>query len=177
MDWMDGMDINVVFVGLEVGGSSEAAAAFNLEVLLRTAFASSNDQGQPTVKGVWFGPLTPEQASAPNAALVDAQGNLTEPGRVVDRLFFDLWRTNEQYQTDLTGNVRTRIFTGTHRITAELPTGRILRSTVHVPRRDTRRVIVLEPIKGESVPLTVPKRRAQPSRDGDDDSDQTQMDL
>ncbi|MFW6059427.1 MAG: hypothetical protein ACODAQ_04560 [Phycisphaeraceae bacterium] len=141
-DQLEELNANVTLVGVEMGGRSEAAAAYNLEVLLRTAFASSS------VQGIWLGPLTAEQTTAEHAALLDDEGNPTPPGEVVDRLFHETWRTDHRAATDALGNVRASIFAGVHDITAELPNGETLAMTVRVAPNDDERVIVLEP--GES---------------------------
>lgn len=133
-----GLDIHIV--GLEVGGASEAAAAMNLETMLRTLFA------EQAVDGIWFGAIRPGAVAVPEAALVDAQGQPTEAGQVVDGLFRKLWWTNATAQTDELGNVTARVFAGSHRITATLPDGTDLTTRVHLPRHDDPRIVVLQPL-------------------------------
>lgn len=136
---LEGLDMDVVLVGLEIGGSSEAAAAYNLEVLLRTAFASK------AVRGIWFGPLTEAVTTAEHGALLNEEGGLTPAGEVVDRLFHEMWRTEERATTDALGNVRASVFTGVHRVTATLPNGEKLDMTVRVAPGDDERIVLLAP--------------------------------
>lgn len=139
--WLDRADLDVQVVNLEVGGVSEAAAALNLETVLRTLFA------EPAVEGIWFAPITPEAAAVPNAALVNKRGRPTAPGKLFNALFRELWWTDETFTTDELGNVTTRVFAGSHRVTATLSDGSTLSTMIHVPPSDDPRIVVLEPLK------------------------------
>ncbi|MFA9478335.1 endo-1,4-beta-xylanase [Phycisphaerales bacterium AB-hyl4] len=138
LSWLSELDVQVVLVGLEVGGVSDAAAAMNLETLLRLLFADEN------VGGIWFGDMSAEEVGTPYAELFDADGELTHGGQLVDRLFSELWWTDETLHTDELGNARTRVFAGTHRITAELGEGRSVEMTVHVPMDADERMVVVQ---------------------------------
>src|SRR5690606_22600184 len=72
---------------LEIGGSSDAAAAQNLETLLRLLFATES------VRGVYFGGFTVADVADPAAALLDDAGRPLRPGAVVEGLFDGVWRT------------------------------------------------------------------------------------
>lgn len=139
LEELETLEMNVRLVGLEIGGHSEAAAAYNAEIVLRTAFAS------PSVRGLWFGALDADEVGTPHAHLLDDAGAPTAPGRVVDRLFAETWWTDEAAETDAIGNVRARIFAGIHRLEADLPDGRTITTLVHVPLAEGERVILLGP--------------------------------
>ncbi|HEX7008448.1 MAG TPA: endo-1,4-beta-xylanase [Phycisphaeraceae bacterium] len=150
LTWLEQIELEVVLADLEVGGASEAAAAINLETLLRTLMA------QPVVGGVWFGAVRPAGAAVPDASLLDGQGKPTRLGRLVDRLFHELWWTSVDAVTDELGNVRTRVFAGTHRIAAILPGGTLVHTLVYLPRQEEERVVILQP-------LTTPPADTQPA--------------
>ena len=173
LDWLGRLQMDVVLVGLELGGNGPASAAFNAEVMLRTAFAS------PNVKGIWLGPVHGDETGAPNAALFDEAGVPTKVGQVVDRLFNNTWRTDKSAQTDARGNVQTTVFAGVHEIEAKLPEGPTVSMTVHVPMRDEARMIVLEPSKiAQTQPASDDEAGAEDDdNDGDENDDEGQMDL
>ncbi|MEX0654673.1 MAG: hypothetical protein WD534_00810 [Phycisphaeraceae bacterium] len=135
---LGGLDIDLVLVDLEVGGASEAAAALNMETLLRTTFAD------PTVTGIWFGGMTPDAVGAAHGELFDEAGALTRAGRLVDQLFGELWWSDETLEPDELGNARARVFAGVYRITAVLEDGRTIDTTVHLPRQEDERIVVLQ---------------------------------
>ncbi|MFW6032523.1 MAG: hypothetical protein ACOCTI_04025, partial [Phycisphaeraceae bacterium] len=141
MRWLSGLDVGVQVVGLEVGGTSPAGAAVNLETLLRTLFA------EPAIEGIWLGGLTEDQVTTPHAALIGEGGELTEAGRIIDRLFGELWWTSESHTADRLGNVRARVFAGEHEITATLPDGGEVTTRVWIPPSAGEQTVVLEPMK------------------------------
>ncbi len=140
LEWIGRLGMGVVLVDLEVGGGSDAAAAVNLETLFRVVMAD------PNVQGVWMGPIHAGDVTDPAAALLDADGRPTALGELFDRLFTELWRTDELLKTDELGNAQTPVFAGAHQITALLPDGRAIETTVWVPRDDEVRVIILQPL-------------------------------
>jgi len=130
---------------VEVGGSSDAAAAENVETLLRTLFAVE------AVQGIYFAGLTPVDVADPSAALIDDAGASLPPGAVIDGLFHGAWWTDETVTADPLGNVYARVFTGTHRVSAALPDGRELAMTVRLSKSPppglAQHIVLLEPAK------------------------------
>lgn len=132
---------DIVVAGLEVGGVGAVGAAINLETVLRTLFA------EPGIRGIWYTSLMPSDSTESSAALFDEEGQPTVVGQIFDALWRNLWWTDEQLTTDELGNVFTRVFAGTHQISATLPDKQTLHTTVWLPRSDEERIIVLEPLK------------------------------
>ncbi|MCC6679595.1 MAG: endo-1,4-beta-xylanase [Phycisphaeraceae bacterium] len=145
LDLLGELGGDVVIGPLEVGGSSAPAAANNLETLLRILFACD------CVRGIYFSGLTIDDVADPNATLIDNAGHLTEPGQLIAGLFGSEWWTNLTIATDEVGNAYARPFTGTHRITATLPDGSTLRTTVYLsksaPPGLAQHIVLLEPDK------------------------------
>ena len=139
LDWIAGQQLDVVITGLEVGGGSPAAAAVNFEIVLRTLFA------EPAIKGIWVGSMQPDREAVPHASLLDAEGQPTAVGEVLDHLFHKQWWTDLTLQTDEIGNARARVFTGVHRISALLEDGTTLETTVYLPRQVEPRIVLLQP--------------------------------
>ncbi len=138
---IDPIDHPVILSGLTVGGDSRLNAAINLETVLRTVME------KPKVQGVWFAGLTADYAIDLNSELIDEAGELTSSARVIDSLFYDLWRTHIQTITDELGNVRARAFPGTYRVTAALMDGTELTATLRLIKSDAPRVVLLEPLR------------------------------
>jgi hypothetical protein len=128
---------DVVIAKLEVGGASEAAAALNLETLLRVLYA------EPAVQGIYLAGLREDQLAAPNAALLDASGQPTLPGRVFQTLVAG-WHTDLRLVTDELGEARLRVFPGALRIVATVQGAEVAQTTVWVDRSRETRVIVLQ---------------------------------
>ncbi len=138
----DSLDLPLVLASLEVAGTSASAAAVNLETTLRLAFAS------PRVAGIYLAGLHDHDVVDPAAALLHHDNTPTEPGRMLDNLFRQLWWTHDTFAADELGNVHTRVFAGNHRITATLPDGTELHTLVHVPNQaldDLPLIVLLEP--------------------------------
>ncbi len=131
----------VVIGGLAVGGDSELNAAINLEMVLRTLME------HPNVEGVWFASLTPGLAVEPSSALLDEMGLPTPSGKLIDSLFYGLWRIDIDTQTDELGNVRARVFPGAYRVTTKLPDGVEIVTEVWVEKSNDPRVVLLEPMR------------------------------
>lgn len=132
------LDLPVSLAGVEVGGPSPAAAAMNLEAVLRLAFA------QPGIEGVYLAGLTDEALVEPDAALIDDAGEPTPAGLAFDGLFRGLWWTDLSATTDERGNAQARVFTGWHNVKATLPNGRVIAVEVYVPRAERAKIIVLQ---------------------------------
>lgn len=145
LEMLGELGADVVIGPLEVGGSSDGAAASNLETLLRACFASK------PVRGIYFAGLTVDDVADPTAALLDNAGRPLLPGQMVDDLFHSEWWTNETHAADELGNVYTRVFAGTHRVTAILPGGQTLSMTVYLqaqpPPGLSQHIVLLEPMK------------------------------
>lgn len=126
---------------LEVGGDHPIEAAVNLEVVLRTLFA------QPMVRGIYFAGVTAEELAEPSAALLDETGQVTGPGRVLDTLFRREWWTDTTLTTGELGEAETRVYLGTHRVTATLADGSTVEAVIDLPRRsDDARLVILQPV-------------------------------
>ena len=143
LHWLDAMDTDVVISGLEVGGGSEAGAAFNLDIMLRILFA------QPNVKGIYIRGLTPSETNDPNASLIDLRGHLTQAGRAFEKLVHGEWWTNLKGKTDSLGNYRARVFAGNQRVVVRLPNGLQLQTNVWLTPGPGERMVMLEPLKQE----------------------------
>ena len=132
------LPVPVTIVGLEVGGASSIAAAFNFETVLRLLFA------QPNITGIYLAGMTAEDLDDPSAALIGEAGRLTASGQVFDDLFHRLWWTDLTEVSDDLGNISARVFAGTYRLTATLPDGRVCETEVHLPKADEPRRVVLQ---------------------------------
>ena len=141
LSWLDRLKLDADVVNLQVGGDSEAAAAINLETLLRTLFAN------PHIDGISFAGLTGEAFAEPNAALLLADGKPTPSGTIVDGCFRELWWTDHEATTDELGNVEARVFPGEHRITASLPGGRDVSIRLWIEKSPESRVVLVQPVK------------------------------
>ncbi|MCX5658708.1 MAG: hypothetical protein NTW19_03175 [Planctomycetota bacterium] len=138
--WLRGLDIPIVIVGLEVGGPSPAAAAINIEVVLRTLYA------EPAVRGIHFAGLRADEFTDPAAALLEADGAPTPAGQIVDKLFTSLWRTETLGGADPLGNVRCKVFPGHYEVEAILPDRSIARGSFFVPQSERERLAVVQPL-------------------------------
>jgi hypothetical protein len=103
--------------GLEVAGSSPLETSINLETVIRTAFA------EPLVQGLIFDGLTADNYREPSAELIDEAGELTGAGRVIDRLFRDVWWSDLALTADELGRTRGRVFLGRYEVTVTWPDG------------------------------------------------------
>lgn len=137
------LDRPVTLAGLEIGGSSAVAASLNAETVLRLVFA------QEGVEGFVFAGLTQDDLIEPHAALIDAEGEPTPSGLVIDRLLRERWWSNLEITTDERGNAQARVFTGWHDVSAKLPDGTVLSGRAYVPRSDRRKLIVLQVTKAD----------------------------
>ncbi|MGB0768925.1 MAG: hypothetical protein ACPGYV_14590, partial [Phycisphaeraceae bacterium] len=134
----------VVLTGVEVGGPTDIAAALNMETVLRLAFA------QPNVRGLYLAGVADGDLVESNAALIDADGEPTAAGAVLDGLFHQHWRSDVTDRTDERGNVRARVFTGWYEVTAALPDATLLRTKAYIPRSDRAKLIVLQVTAAEA---------------------------
>lgn len=140
LDWLSGMKLPISLVGVEVGGPSPAAAALNIETVLRLFFAD------PAFQGVWFAGVTADQNTDASAALIDTDGTPTPAGNVFDKLVHGLWWTDESIKGDELGNARSRVFAGMHKISAVLADGTTAETTAWLPPNQPERIVVLQPI-------------------------------
>lgn len=138
--WLRGLDLPVMIVGLEVGGPSPAAAAINMEIVLRTMLA------ERAVRGIHFAGLRAEELNDPAAALLEADGKPAPAGQIVDGLFSKLWRTELLGQADPLGNLRRRVFPGLYEVEAVLPDRSIARGSFFVPASAHEKLAVVQPL-------------------------------
>lgn len=160
LEWVGQIGKPVVVTGLEVGGSSETAAAISLETMLRTLFAS------PSISGVYFAGVRQESLTVPNASLGNEFGQLTQAGQVVEALIHNLWCTRTTLLSDELGNVQTRVFAGWYDMSATLPSGAVAHARIYVAPSNgqpTLRLAVLEPLRGIKPPGTDDASAAPPS--------------
>lgn len=137
------LPVPVTLAGLEVGGPSEVAAGLNMETLLRLVFA------QPAIEGIYFSGVLPNEVLEKHAALLDAAGQPTPSGNVLDQLFNKHWRSEVNAKTDERGNINTRVFTGWYRVSATLPTGEVIKGQAYLPKSDRAKIIVLQQTAAE----------------------------
>lgn len=135
------LDRPIVVMDLQTGGENAIEAAEHTEALLRLLYA------MPEVEGVFFPGLSPDAFAEPHASLLDDDGELTSVGRVVARLFGETWRSSHTLQTDAAGNAYARLFHGTHRLTATLPSGERFESEVRITAGAGNRIVVLQALK------------------------------
>ena len=138
---LDALNVPVLITAIQTGGENPIEAATHAETLLRLLFA------RPEVEGLLFAALTPDNATEPHAALIDDAGELTAVGRVVARLFGETWRSQPTGTTDAAGNLYTRLFHGTYRITATLPDGVTAEAEVRIDPAPARRIVAIQPLK------------------------------
>lgn len=141
LSWLDRLNLDADVVGLEVGGDSEAAAAINLETLLRTLFAN------PHIDGITFAGLTGEAFTEPNAALLLTDGKPTPAGAILDGCFRELWWTDHEATVNELSHIETRVFPGEHHITVALPDGREVSTRVWIEASPEWRVVLVQPVK------------------------------
>ena len=134
----------VTLASLEVGGATPVAAAINLETILRLSFA------QQRIAGIIFAGLIDDELLEEHAGLIDSEGQPTASGDLIDQLFIKLWHSDESGQTDESGNVRTRVFTGWYTLTATLPDGTQVTSQAYIPKADRAKMIVLQATAAEA---------------------------
>ncbi|MEM6332090.1 MAG: hypothetical protein AAF823_01980 [Planctomycetota bacterium] len=149
---IDRLGYGITLASLDVGGPSPEAAAYHLELLLRTLAPS------PALHGIAFAtvvtPPTDDPAATPHAGLIDALGDPTPAGQVFDRLFGEHWASNEVAVTDPElASASFRLFTGTYEFTVHLPPtathpdGQTFTQRLHLPPSDALRLTVLQPLR------------------------------
>ncbi|MCC7192824.1 MAG: endo-1,4-beta-xylanase [Phycisphaeraceae bacterium] len=143
LKWVADAGLESQLVNVEVAGESPTSAAINLETLLLTAFAS------PGVNGIWFAGLTGDSFTNPEAALIDATGNVTSAGRLLDQLVHTKWRTVSTIATDALGNARLRGFAGAYRAVAHFPDGTTATTNFWLPPKENERVVLIQALATE----------------------------
>lgn len=136
---MSNLKLDIIVNNLEVGGISDTDAAQKLTHILRAAFAD------PNVKGITFAGLFADELNEPSAALIDKNGEPTAAGLVFDQLVTNVWWTRVDEKTGPLGNVRVRVFAGEHDLTATLPDGTVIKSTMRIEPGDKEQLVVLQP--------------------------------
>lgn len=141
LESLGNVGVPVIVTNLEVGGPTPGAAAINLETVLRTLFAEAS------VRGIWFAGVASDEVGDPAAALVDAAGQPTPAGTVLDSLIRRLWWTDSAHDADELGNVRTRVFAGVHRLEATLPGGVLADASVYLAPGAHEQVVFVRPLQ------------------------------
>jgi len=158
LDAIDRLGYGVTLASLDVGGPSPEAAAYSLELLLRTLAP------HPACRGIVFNTVVAPLDDAPapldgpappaNAGLIDTDGRLTPAGRVVEQLFGQTWRSNELAVTDPElAAADFTLFVGTYDLTVMLPPtpdhpdGQTFTHTLHLPPSDQPRFTALQPLR------------------------------
>jgi len=150
----------VVISCLQVGGDSPAQAAINLEIVLRTLFAS------PIVQGIYLRGIDAQSLDDPSAALVDADGQPNAAGRSYEGLVRNQWWTDTTLRTDELGNVRTAVFAGWYELSVALGADedQVVRLRVLVDGDEDQEAIVLQPVKrSDEIDLRPLPGRAEPA--------------
>lgn len=142
-DWIAQLDMPVTIASLEVGGGSPAAAAINMEMVLRTFFS------QPSIQGIYLSGLTKAQVTDPTAALLGDDGSPTPVGELFERMTRGLWWTDTQVRTDLMGNARTKVFAGRYTLSVDYGDGNKVSVDVWLPVAEGERTVVLQPLKDD----------------------------
>lgn len=138
------LPVPVTLALVEVGGPSGIAAGLNMETLLRLILA------QPQIEGIYFAGLSQDALIEDNAALIDAEGQPTAAGTILDKLFHSHWRTDLTIKTDESGNANARVFTGWYHITATLPGGQTITGEAYIPKGERRKLIILQQTQAEA---------------------------
>lgn len=154
---MGNLKLDIIVNNLEVGGTNDSDAAQNLSKILRAAFAD------PNVKGITFAGLFADELNEPSAALLEKSGEPTAAGLVFDQLITNVWWTQVEESTGPLGNVRVRVFAGDHDLTATLPDGTVVKSTMRVQQGDKEQLVVLQPV--------LPEKPSDESDDGDEEDE------
>jgi len=144
------LQLPVDIVNLQVGGPGATAAAMNMETVLLRLFA------EPAINGIYFRGLTREQYGSPEPELINPIDQPTEAGLRLDQLFREVWWTRIQTQADGLGNVRARVFLGTHRVEAEFADGTRAWTEVTILPEDvqsnTAHTVILQPVGTPRLP-------------------------
>jgi len=144
MDLLHQLKLPVDIVDLELGGPGATATAVGMETVLRRLFA------EPAVRSITLRGLTQQDLGLVESALINPADQPTEAGLLFDKMFRELWWTQTDATTDELGNLRTRVFLGSHRIDAVLPDGTRVWTEVHVPnsppQRRAEHTVVLQPV-------------------------------
>lgn len=143
LKWIADAGLKSQLVNVEVAGESPTGAAINLETLLLTAFAS------PGVNGIWFAGVTGESFTNPEAALIDATGNSTPAGSLLDQLVHTKWHTAATMTTDALGNAKIRGFAGEYRAVAHFPDGTTAETCFWLPPKETERIVLIQALAAE----------------------------
>ncbi len=140
---MGNLKLNLAIKNLQVGGEGDLDAAQNLEKVLRALFAD------PHVKSITMAGVFPDELEVPAAALIDQDGEPTAAGMVFDQMVTNLWWTQVNEKADGLGNLRVRVFAGEHRVSAKLPTGEVIESTMYIKPGNDEQLIVLQPTRAD----------------------------
>ena len=132
------LDVPITLMNLNFGGTSNVAAAINLETVLRLVFAT------PNIRGLYFAGLYADDVTEPVGALLDPAGDPTVCAQLIEGLFRELWWTDLSQPSDDLGNVKAQVFCGWYHITATLPDGTVLQTEAYLPKQDEPRYIVLQ---------------------------------
>jgi Glycosyl hydrolase family 10 len=143
LGWVGDLNVPIVVTGLEVGGPSPAAAAINIETVLRVLFADEH------VRGVWLAGVAAERLSDPSAALVAKDGQPTPAGAIFDKMVRRVWWTDETATADRLGNVRLRVFAGLYEVSATLADGSMASTQVFLPPGSEEKLVVIQPLKAD----------------------------
>ncbi|MEM0914390.1 MAG: hypothetical protein AAGK09_07245 [Planctomycetota bacterium] len=149
---IDALGYGLALASLDVGGPTPEAAAYQLELLLRTVVPS------PACRGIVFNTvaqtLDDTSSTVENAGLIDVLGELTPSGRVVERLFGEEWRSDELAVTDPElAAADLTLFAGTYTLTVMLPPsdthpdGQTFTYPLHVPPSTQTRLAVVQPLR------------------------------
>ncbi|MEM1210045.1 MAG: hypothetical protein AAGI54_12335 [Planctomycetota bacterium] len=158
VDAIDSLGYGLTLASLDVGGPTPEAAAYQLELLLRTLVPS------PACAGVVFNTVVTPLPDAPrvpgrpapleNAGLIDTAGQLTPAGRVVEHLFGEQWRSDEFAVTDAElAAANLTLFAGTYTLTVMLPPtdahpeGQTFTYPLHLPASTQTRLAVVQPLR------------------------------
>lgn len=126
---------------LEIGGANAIESAVNVETVLRTLFA------EPTVEAIYFSGLEADRLAEPSAALFDPDGLPTAVANTIDRLFREVWWSDDTLVADELGRARGSVFLGDYRVTVTLPDGGTLNAPLRLyDRQETPADIVLMPV-------------------------------
>lgn len=141
----------VILAGLEAGGATPGAAAVNLEVVLRTAFANLG------VVGIYLHGLKAQELRDPNAALLDEAGELTECGRVFEGLVRGQWWTDAYVRTNEIGSARLTVFAGWYEVWATSDGQEKVLAKVYVPAQAENFLFAVQPLAPAPAPGSPPE--------------------
>ncbi len=140
LSWLSSLDCPLWIRSLTTDASTPKQVASDMSLAMELLFESS------MVQGIWL--------DFSESGLIDSTGTVTVAGQQIDHLFRKVWWSDFTAQTDERGNVQTRAFTGLYDISAILPDGQIVWTSLYLSADPRRRLVVVGPLAVSLEPLS-----------------------